>query len=171
MSIDELVDVVDEAGNFIKVVSKKEAHENGLLHKCVVGEVIDSKGHWHLSQASEGKQDAKQYISPMGGHISAGEDEKDALIREAKEEMGFIENLNYEYVGQAILDRKILGRHENHILVVYKIFSDTEIVLNEEHQNTRSFTEDELKKGLKENPEKFGEAFHFVVNNFFRNFL
>lgn len=85
----EQVDVVDENCNFIKVVSKDNAHEEGLLHKCVIAQVIDARGRWLLVKQSKGRQDAGQYVSPMGGHISAGENEIDALKREVLEELGF----------------------------------------------------------------------------------
>lgn len=167
MSQDELVDIVDENGNFMKVVPKKEAHERGLLHKTVISQVIDSKGRWLLCRPVAGRQDAGQYQSPMGGHVSAGEAEVDALKRESFEELGLSGDFKYEYVGRKILNRFVVGRQENHFFIMYKIFSDAEPVLSEEDEDYKYFTEEELKKGLKENPESFGEAFRFVVKEFF----
>ena len=64
MSQDELVDAVDENGNFIEVVVKREAHEKGLLHKTVIASVIDSKGRWLFAKQAQDRQDAGQYVSP-----------------------------------------------------------------------------------------------------------
>ena len=170
MSQDELVDIVDENGNFIKVVSKKEAHTEGLLHKVVISSVIDSKGRYLMTKPSSGRQDAGQYVFPSGGHVSAGESEDDALKREVYEELG-LQDFKYEFVGREIFNREILGRTENHVFNVYKVYSDQEPKLDYEHESCKYFTEEELKKELKENPKMFGDAFHFVVNNFFPNLL
>ena len=84
----ELVDVVDEQGTVLKIVPKQEAHRQGLLHKTVISEVIDSSGRWLLVKQSGERQDAGQFVSPVGGHVQAGETEVQALKREAEEEVG-----------------------------------------------------------------------------------
>lgn len=62
---------------------------------------------------------------------------------------------------------ELLDKQENHYFIVYKIYSDAEPKLNSESESCRFFTEEELKNELKEHPERFGEAFHFVVKNLF----
>jgi isopentenyl-diphosphate delta-isomerase len=171
MSQDELVDIVDKDGNFEKVVSKKDAHEKGLLHKTVIGEVIDSKGRWLLVKQSKDRQDAGQYVSPVGGHVSAGETDVEALKRESNEELGLDRDFKYEFVGKKIFNRFIIGRQENHFFIVYKILSDFEPKINDESESYKYFTEEEIKKELKENPKLFGDAFHFVIKNFFSHLI
>ena len=170
MSQDEKVDIIDENGNFIKAVYKKEAHEKGLLHKTVISQVIDSRGRWLLTKPVKGRQDAGQHQSPMGGHVSAGETEVEALKRETKEELG-LKDFKYEFIGRKILNRFVIGRQENHFFIIYKIFSDQEPILSHEDESYKYFTEEELKRELKENPELFGEAFRFVVKTFFPSLL
>jgi len=167
MSQDELVDIVNENQDKIEVVKKKEAHERGLLHKTVISEVIDSKGRWLFVKQASDRQDAGQYVSPVGGHVTSGETNDEALKREANEELGLTGNYKYELVGKAIFDRSILGRQENHYFIVYKIYSDAEPKLNHESESCRYFTESELKAELAEHPEYFGDAFHFVAKNIF----
>ena len=167
MSQDELVDVVDAGGNFIEVVLKREAHEKGLLHKTVISQIIDSTGRWILAIPSKGRQDAGQYVSPMGGHVSAGETEADALKRELFEEWGLQGDFKYELVGQGIFDRHVIGRHENHIFILYKSYSDQELTMSHETESYKYFTEEEIKKELKDNPQSFGEAFHFSAKFLF----
>lgn len=163
----EFVDIIDEVENVIQTVSKDKAHQEGLLHKCVISEVIDSRGRWLMVKQARDRQDAGQYVSPVGGHVSAGETESMALLREAEEEVGLRGGLAYEAVGRAIFDRSVLGRRENHLFVAFKIFSDAPPKINEESESFRYFTEKELRRGLRERPEQFGGAFHFVVKNFF----
>lgn len=170
MTPDELVDIVDEEGNFIEVVSKREAHEKGLLHKCVVAEIIDSRGRWLMVKQPTSKQDSGQYVSAVGGHVSAGETEVEALKKEAQEEIGLDGDFKYELVGRTVLNRYVLGRQENHLLVLYKIYSDKEPIVNDEVESHKYFTDEELKQELKENPKSFGNAFHFIVEEFFPDF-
>jgi isopentenyl-diphosphate Delta-isomerase len=169
MSQDELVDIVDENGNFLKVVSKKEAHEKGLLHKVVITEVINSKGYWIMTKQAKGKQDVG-YVSPIGGHVTSGETEIEALKRESEEEFG-LRNFKYEFVGRAIFNRFVIGRQENHFFIVYKIYSDEKPIINDEIESYKYFSEEEIKKELQENPKNFGDAFHFVAKTFFPNLL
>jgi 8-oxo-dGTP pyrophosphatase MutT (NUDIX family) len=172
MPDEEMIDVVDESGAVVNTVLKTVAHEKGLLHKTVIGEIVDSQGRWMLVTPAGHKQDAGQYVSPMGGHVQAGESEVDALKREIAEEVGLTGDFKYEYVGRAIFNRTVLGRKENHFFVVYKVFADHDNpVFNDELVGHRWFTEDELKKELKDHPEKFGGAFHFVVQNIFPHLL
>lgn len=167
MSQDELVDIVDENENFIKTVAKREAHEKGFLHKTVISQIIDFKSRWLLVKQSKDKQDAGQYVSPVGGHVTSGETDVETLKREAAEEAGLVEEFQYEFVGKKIFNRHVIGRHENHFFIMYKIFSDKEPAINDESDSYKYFTEEELKRELKENPKMFGDAFHFVVKEFF----
>lgn len=88
MPEDELVDIVDENENKIGVATKREAHAQGLLHKTVISEVVDSSGRWLLVKQASHKQDAGQYVSPVGGHVASGETNEQALRREVSEEIG-----------------------------------------------------------------------------------
>jgi isopentenyl-diphosphate delta-isomerase len=94
-NLSELVDIVDENNIVIRQMSKSQAHQQGLLHRTVISEIINSKGQWLLVKQAGDKQDPGQYVSPVGGHIKAGEAELEALAREAHEETGItdIDNL------------------------------------------------------------------------------
>jgi isopentenyl-diphosphate Delta-isomerase len=162
---EEQVDVVDEHLNLVEVVSKSRAHKEGLLHKCVIAQVIDSRGRWLLVKQSSGRQDAGRYVSPMGGHVSANETDIDALKREVLEELG-LKDFRYEYLGKVIYNRAVIGRKENHYFIVYKVFSDEKPVLNYEAESYKYFTLGELKKEYSENPDSFGDGFHAVVKAF-----
>lgn len=167
----ELVDVVDEQGNILEVVPKQEAHKRGLLHKTVISEVLDSQGRWLLVKQSQDRQDAGQYVSPVGGHVRSGETEIEALKREAGEELGLHGDFTYEYVNKAIFNRQVLGRQENHFFIVYKINSDKKPYLNHESESCRYFTEEELKNAIQQNPKLFGGAFLFVAKQFYQHLL
>ena len=38
---DELIDIVDEGGVILGQISKIKAHEKGLLHRCVLAQLIN----------------------------------------------------------------------------------------------------------------------------------
>ncbi len=163
----ELVDVVDEASNVLETVTKQEAHQRGSLHKTVISEIIDSKGRWLFVKQSKDRQDAGQYVSPVGGHVVAGETEEQALKREANEEVGLQDGFKFELVGRAVFNRHVLGRQENHYFIQFRIYSDAEPVLNHESESHIYLTEEELRDEIKNHPERFGDAFLFVAKTFF----
>lgn len=171
MNEDELVDIVNEDDKPEGTVTKKLAHERGLLHRTVIAEVIGSDGKWTLIRQASDKQDAGQLVSPIGGHVQAGETEEDALKREAKEEYGLDGDYKFELKGKRIFNRQVLGREENHFFILFEIFSDKEPVLNYESVGFEKFTKEELVKEVRENPRKFGDAFHFVMGTFYRDML
>lgn len=168
--MEELIDIVDINNKVIEKMSKAQAHKKGLLHRTVIAEIIDSKGNWDLVAPAAHKQDAGQFVSPVGGHVAAGETLEQALKREVMEEAG-IKDFKYQFVGKGIFNRRVLGHQENHYFFVYQIISDQQPVLCDEHSHHKKFTVKELKKSLKENPNMFGGAFHFVVNNFYQFLL
>ena len=127
----EVVDIVDKDLNILYQTTKQKAHEEGLLHKCVVAEVINSEGKMMLIRPYSHKQDAGQYVSPVGGHVTAGETDEEALKREVEEEIG-IKSFKHTLKGKAIFDRHVLGRHENHYFILYEIFTDEAPQLGDE---------------------------------------
>ena len=76
---DEQVDIVNEQDEVLYSTSKQKAHEKGLLHRTVIAEVVDSKGNFLLVKQSFLKQDSGQFVSPVGGHVQAGESTDQAI--------------------------------------------------------------------------------------------
>lgn len=169
--MEEIVDVVDEKDEVVYQVSKKEAHQKGLLHRIVISEIRDTAGNWIMTRQASDRQDAGQYVSPIGGHVTAGETEDEALIREAEEEFG-IKDLPHKLIGKVIFNRHVLGRQENHYFILYEIYSDQkEFRTNHEVESYKSFTTEKLKRHLREHPKDFGDAFHFLVKTFYPELL
>jgi 8-oxo-dGTP pyrophosphatase MutT (NUDIX family) len=163
---DELIDIIDEENRVLYQASKSEAHAKGLLHRTIIAEVINTKGEWLLVRQAVERQDAGQYVSPVGGHVRAGEAEVEALKREANEELG-ITDFSYKRVGAAIFNRSVIGRRENHLFILYEIYSDAVPVLNHESVGYAYFTKPELISRVAEHPDEFGDAWHFVYRQFY----
>lgn len=166
---EEILDIVDENGAVLRQAEKSEAHKHGWLHKTVIGYLRYGED-WALVAQAADRQDAGQLVAPVGGHVTAGESEDDALLREAEEEIG-TRKIKYELVGRAIFHRHVIGRDENHLFVVYEISTDDDIVLNEESVSIERFGKDDLKKALAETPERFGDAYYFVLEKFYPDYL
>jgi isopentenyl-diphosphate delta-isomerase len=172
MSQDEIVDIVNQNDEVIGCVSKIEAHKLGLLHRTVIGMVVGSDGRWTLSINASHKQDPGQLVSPIGGHVSSGETEDQALEREALEEYGLTEGeYKYKLIGKAIYDRHVIGRHENHYFIFYEIYTDKKPILNDESSGTVIMSVNQMQAEIKNMPKKFGNALHFVLSSFYPNFL
>lgn len=157
-SQNEKVNIVDKNLKTLYKTTKKEAHEKGLLHKTVIAEVMDDRGRYLLVKQAPDRQDAGQFVSPVGGHVRSSESDEEALIREAFEELG-IKNFTYEYLGKIVFNRKIIGRRENHYFIIYKIKWSKKIKLNHESVGFKWFTIKELKFALENKREIFGEAY------------
>lgn len=89
-SDDELLDLVDEHGRVIGQTTRSAAHGNpNLLHPVVHLHIFNKNGMLFLQ-----KRSAKKDLYPgfwdtaVGGHVSAGEDISQALLRETREELG-----------------------------------------------------------------------------------
>lgn len=166
----EMVEIVDKDLNIIYITSKKEAHEKGLLHKCVIAELLNKKGEMMLIRPPSHKQDAGQFVSPVGGHVRAFEKSEDALKREVEEEIGITE-FTFKYIGKAIFNRKVLGRHENHYFLLYEITSTQIPKLGDEAETFEWFSKYQLRKQLQSNKKDFGDAYFKIVKSFYPDLL
>lgn len=165
-AMDEQLDIINYDNQVIGQIGKSVAHRDGLLHRIVIAQLINSKGEYcFVCQASD-RQDAGQFVSPVGGHVQAGESLDHALVRETKEELGFTP-IDFRLVGQTIYNREVIGRKENHYFFVYEILSDQMPALNHESVSYRWMSVSEIQSTLKSNPTLFGAAWHHVFKNIF----
>jgi len=105
---DEQIDIINKQNEVIDTIGKSLAHQDGSLHRIVIGEIVNSKGEYCLVQQASDRQDAGQFVSPIGGHVRAGESVDDALIRECQEECGFIPK-DFHFIGSTIYNREVIG--------------------------------------------------------------
>jgi len=162
----ELIDIVDSNNLVTSQNYKQIAHQEGLLHRVIIAELIDSQGNFTLVKQAADRQDPGQFVSPVGGHIRAGESEIQALVREAQEELG-IKPKEFSRLGQAIYSREVIGRRENHYFIVYEIYSEEIPILNHESIDYQKYSKVEINRLIKSKPSIFGAAFHFVWTTFY----
>ena len=86
---DELVDVIDDAGRTIGVVTRREMRQQRLPHRCVYLLVFNSHGDLFIHQRTATKDVYPSYWDvAVGGVLAAGEDFDGGAVREGREEIG-----------------------------------------------------------------------------------
>lgn len=85
----ELVDIVDENNKLTGQVEEKTlTHKKCLWHRHVSSWIMNKKGEVLLQKRSADKPRNPSKWAKTGGHVDSGEDVKDAILREIKEEIG-----------------------------------------------------------------------------------
>lgn len=85
----ELIDIVDENGNFTgQVMDKEEAHDKNLLHNEVAVFIINNNKQVLLQKRSANKRFNPNKWALCAGHVDTGESLESAALRELKEEVG-----------------------------------------------------------------------------------
>lgn len=88
-SAHELVDVLDEAGRVVGVVSRAEMRGRRLPHRCVYILVFNGQGELLIHQRTASKDVFPSYWDvTIGGVVAAGESFDQAALREGQEELG-----------------------------------------------------------------------------------
>jgi len=86
----EMFQLVDGNGRPSGTASRQECHGNPrLIHLVVHLHLLDPGGRVYLQKRSMSKDtNPGRWDTSVGGHVAAGERVPDALIREAREELG-----------------------------------------------------------------------------------
>lgn len=136
--MEEFFDVLNEKGNFTgKTESREKCHKEGLWHKAVVVFIINSKNQVLLQRRSPNKRMwPNMWDVTAGGHVLAGEFGFEAIIREAKEELGIELNKNeMTFLGSSISTNykaDIINKHFNEYYIVNKDLDETRLTLQKE---------------------------------------
>lgn len=107
---DELVDILDEDMNQTgKALMKSEAHKKGLWHGGAHLWIYNSKDEVLLQKRSDQKEIyPSRWDVSVAGHIDAGETPRQAVLREAKEELNLsIDPDALQYIGLDIFNEQI----------------------------------------------------------------
>jgi isopentenyldiphosphate isomerase len=143
---DELIEVVTEKGDIIKVVPRSEIHgDPSLLHKVVHVLVFNSRDELILQKRSMSKEVAPgKWDTSVGGHVNAGEALEDAVLREMEEELcikGDVPEYLYSYIHS--------NPFETELVYTYKCVYDGEIICQQEEiDEVRPWSMDEIKQNI-----------------------
>ena len=85
----EVLDVVDAANRVVGQATRREIHEQGLMHRSVHLFLVDGGGRLYVQKRAENKETFPgAHDSSAAGHVDAGEDYHDCVVREVEEELG-----------------------------------------------------------------------------------
>ena len=100
MPPEEMLPVINEQGDFIKLAPRSICHDGKsmLLHPVIHLHIINGEGKIFLQLRSKDKDiQPGKWDTSVGGHVDPGETTEQALMREAREEAG-LENFSYEFI-------------------------------------------------------------------------
>jgi isopentenyldiphosphate isomerase len=84
---EELLNLYDGEGRVVGAKPRREAKASGLAVGAVNALLSDARGRVLLQRRPPGKENGERWDKSVGGHVSAGEDFDDTLVREAGEEL------------------------------------------------------------------------------------
>lgn len=84
---EELLNVYDAAGSVIGARPRREAKASGIAVGAVNALLVSARGEVLLQRRPPDKENGGLWDKSVGGHVSAGEDFDQTLVREAGEEL------------------------------------------------------------------------------------
>jgi isopentenyldiphosphate isomerase len=87
VSAEELLNVYDADARVVGAKPRREAKASGWAVGAVNALVVDRRRHVLLQRRPRGKDNAERWDKSVGGHVSAGEEFDQTLVREAGEEL------------------------------------------------------------------------------------
>ena len=156
----ELIEIVDENGNFTgQVMDKEEAHDKNLLHNEVGIFIINDKGEVLLQKRSANKRFSPNKWGLCAGHVDAYETLEDAALREIKEEVGL--DVSYEELipyGEKEVTIKETNSHITYFYYVKCNKKEDEFIIQEEElSEVKWFNIDEIITMIKDEKTSFKE--------------
>lgn len=145
----ELFPVVDEDGRVKGVATRGECHSGSkLLHPVVHLHVFNTKGDVYLQRRPDWKDiQPGKWDTAVGGHIDYGESPKEALLREAREELGLID-FTPKFIDMYVFE----SRRERELVYVHStVYDGTIRPSTEELDGGRFWTIQEIRDAIGQN--------------------
>ena len=146
----ELFPLIDSEGNVVGKATRAYCHGGSMaLHPVVHLHVLDADGRLYLQKRSMKKDIAPgKWDTSVGGHVDFGESLADAVVREAREELGLHIVADdcrflFQYIWQS--------SRECELVTAFCIVADANIIPQPDHDEVdegRYFTLDELKSHI-----------------------
>ena len=145
-SLDSLVPEVDEQGNILASMTRREAHSGTKrLHPVVHLHVFNSRGDLYLQKRPEWKDiQPGKWDTSVGGHVDLGESVAQALRREVQEELGIT-----DYEPERLTHYVFESAKEKELVFVHRTVYDLPITPDKtELADGRFWSQDEIRANI-----------------------
>lgn len=144
---EELLPVVDEAGNITGAATRGECHDGSKrLHPVVHLHVFNSRGELYLQKRPAWKDiQPGRWDTAVGGHVDLGESVHTALRREAREELG-ITGFTPEPLGSYVFE----SERERELVYTFRTVHDGDIRPSDELDGGRFWPVEEIRTRMGE---------------------
>ncbi|MCY7310895.1 MAG: isopentenyl-diphosphate Delta-isomerase, partial [Chitinophagaceae bacterium] len=155
-----LVDVNDRQTG---TMEKMEAHEKGLLHRAFSVFIFNAKGEMLLQQRAMSKyHSGGLWTNACCSHPLPNEETPLAAKRRLQEELGFETSIEkvFDFVYKADFDNGLTEYEFDHVFV-----GEYEGVMNFNKEEVMDYcykAVQEIRQGLKNNPQKYTPWFHLA---------
>ncbi|MBS0012153.1 MAG: NUDIX domain-containing protein [Bacteroidales bacterium] len=166
MTGEELLPVINEDGEFIKLAPRSRCHDGHsmLLHPVIHLHLVDKEKRILLQKRSMNKDiQPGKWDTSVGGHVDPGEDIEQALLREAREEAGLVDfeyTLIDKYIWESDLEREMVHSY-------YAVTDHTPVPDPDEIDEARYWSRNEIEENLGKGvftPNFEHEYRHFLKN-------
>lgn len=158
----EYFNVVNEKDEVIGKALRDEVHQKKLIHRAVTILVFNSKNELYMIQRSRNKKlNPLKWQGSASGHVESGESYEQAAKRELKEELNINAEPKFEF------DIKVYSDEQKENFRLFSITTDDPITTNEEIEQSKFMTIDEIRKMIKNNPNQLRDAFLLMFNQYF----
>jgi len=161
----EMVAIVDENDNEIGEEEKIKAHQEGKLHRAFSIFVFNSKGQMLIQKRVKTKyHSGGLWTNTCCSHPRPGEPIEKAAHRRLKEEMGFDCEIReiFSFTYRVKFDNDLSENEYDHLFLGK--FDGKPMPNSKEVEDWMFIDLDELKKDIKNNPEKFTHWFKIALD-------
>ena len=139
---EELLPLVDEAGNTMGQATRRECHDGSKkLHPVVHLHIYNNNGELFLQRRPEWKDiQPGRWDTAVGGHVALGENIDEALRRETKEEVGLC-GFEAEALGRYIFE----SERDRELVHVFRTVTNEAPQPSNELDGGRFFAPEEIK--------------------------